>query len=87
MLYLVNITKIDNAIKDISKNLGTNLKNASVISIKFEFSPKTPLLDINDIMDFLCKEVSDNCEIIFNSKINKKLLKEFCKYKITLIGI
>lgn len=87
MLQLTNIVKIDNAINDISKNLGNNLKNAIVMSVKLEISPETSLLNINPIMDFLLNEANVNCEIIFDSKINKDLLKEFCKYKITLKGI
>lgn len=87
MLQLRNIAKIDNAINDISMNLGHNLKNAMVMSVKLEISPKTSLFDINPIMDFLLNEANANCEIIFDSKINKDLLKEFCKYKITLKGI
>lgn len=87
MLRLVNIVKINNAINDILKNLCNNLKNVIIMSVKHEISPETSLLNINPIMDFLFMEVNDNCGIVFDSKINKDLLKEFCKYKITLKGI
>ena len=77
----------DNIASDIQKEFSNEVKSAKGIWIEFEILSNVSIFRINEIMDFISKDIDEDCEVIFKTLINKDMLENTVKCKILFTGL
>ncbi len=83
----VKIFNIDTVMQDIKNDFLNEIKNAKGIWIDFEILPKTSILTLVSIMDFISKDVDEDCEIIFETISNENIPENSVKCRILFTGL
>ncbi len=81
------ICKTDDVVLNIVQKFGNNFKIVKGLLLVFEFSEKTSLFKINDIMGSLQESMNESSEVVFFTNINNDLEENDMKYSITITGV
>lgn len=83
----VKVFDINTVVSDIRNEFFNELKNAKGIWIEFEFLPNVSIFRINEIMDFISKDIDEDCEVIFETVVNDDMAENSVKCKVLFTGL
>lgn len=72
---------------DIKNEFSNELKNAKGIWMEFEILPNVSIFTINEIMDFISKDIDEDCEVVFETVINENMAENSVKCRILFTGL